>query len=226
MRPIALVYWCAACAILPAGSAAVASPLYEFTFDQPNYTVAPGGSVYVTVFLEETPGADISVLDANGVGMYGAGVTLMNVAPLPDDPAKVLAAAGIELCNRFNDPDSARKGIADSPSTLAYLSEVTDGTLFVHADDPTPGQPHYLMPVGRFLFTAGATPGVTFLQTGINPLVAGAVNITASGEVLDSYINHTGARITTTPEPSAMVLVATALLGFAALRCLPSRRGS
>ena len=56
MKPLVIVR-CAICAILwCAGSVAIADPLYQFTFDQPNYTVAPGDTVNVTVFLEETPG--------------------------------------------------------------------------------------------------------------------------------------------------------------------------
>lgn len=211
--------------LLCVGSVARADPVYEFTFDQSNYTVAPGGTVYVTVYLQETPGTGTSVLDANGVGMFGAGVTVFDIAPLPPEPAQVLAAAGIALNPGFNDTSSARKGVANSPSILAYLSEVTDATVFVHADDPTPGRAHYLMTVGTFQYTAGTTPGITFLQTGNNPLVVGDVNITALGNALDSFIVHTGATITTTPEPSALVLAGMAVLSLGAFHCVRRRNG-
>jgi hypothetical protein len=210
----------AACAfVLCAGSMALASPSYQFTFDQSDYRVGPGEPVNVKVYLEETPGGDTSVLDANGMGMFGAGVALTNINPLPVNPSVVLAASGITPNAAFNDPTDGRRSVTASPTETAALSEVTDFSTFVHADDPTPGLTHYYMTIGTFQFTGGSTLGVTHIQTGSNPL--GDVNGTADLTALDGQIGNAVATITVVPEPGMFLLSVMAglsLLGYSCWR--------
>jgi hypothetical protein len=208
--------WCVAIVIvLWSGIAGAAEPSYAFAFARASYQVVPGGSVTVPVYLKETVGSGTSVLDSNGVGMFGAGVVLSFDGPSPNW-AKVMATAGILPNAAFNDTVSGRKGFT---GTTAALSEVTDFSVFVHADDPTPGLAQYLMIIGTFEFTAGLTPGeVTTISTGGNPL--GDVNITGGDFVaLDGVIANASATITVIPEPSALVLIGVATLCLFAARC-------
>jgi hypothetical protein len=203
--------WCvAAMLVLWTGIADAADPSYAFAFAQANYLATPGGTVDVTVYLQETVGSGTSVLDANGVGMYGAGVSL-SFSSSASTPAKVVTTAGIVGNAAFNDANFEMTAVT---STTATLSEVTDFLSFVHANNPTPGQTKYLMPIGTFTFTAGTTRGeVTTISTGSNP--GGDVNVTGGDFVaLDSTIANASATITVAaPEPSSIVILVTALFG-------------
>jgi prepilin-type N-terminal cleavage/methylation domain-containing protein len=202
--------WCAiGVTCLWSGVAAAAGPLYAFAFAQANYLAAPGGTVDVPVYLKETVGSGTSRLDSNGVGMFGAGVVLSFDNP-SSTRAKVLTTADISPNAAFNDTASGKKAVTVATATL---SEVTDFSVFVHADNPTPGLGQYLMTIGTFEFTVGSTPGeVTTILTGQNPL--GDVNITGDIEALDGVITNASMTITTVPEPSVLVLLATGLLSL------------
>jgi hypothetical protein len=215
-----MMVWCAmGVTCLWSGIAAAAGPSYAFAFAQANYLAVPGGTVDVPVYLEETVGSGTSLLDSNGVGMFGAGVVLGFDSPLPTR-AKVLTTAAIVPNAAFNDATDEKTAVT---GTTATLSEVTDFSVFVHADNPAPGQGQYLMTIGTFEFTAGSTPGeVTTILTANNPL--GDVNITGDLEALDSVIVNAIATITVVPEPSTLVLSGIAALTLPAFRSPRLRR--
>ncbi len=218
---------CAVCVIaLCAVSVAVASapPTYQFAFDQASYSVAEGQKVPVTVYLEETVNAGPSLLNSNGVGMFASGVTLLDTGSLPASPAKVASTSDITANSAFNDTGSQKSGVSSSPSIYAYLAEFTDGSVMAYANNPTVGQTHYFMTIGTFDFTGGATPGVTTVQTGTNPAGGGNVNVTGIGNPIDSIISNASVTITTTPEPSSLVLCGIAAFAFVAFRRWTQRR--
>ena len=194
------------------GLANAADPSYSFAFGKTDYRVAPGTTVDIPVYLQETVGSGTSVLDANGVGMFGAGVAL-SFSSSSSSPASVLTTAGITANAAFTSTADKRTAVTGATATL---SETTDFLSFVHADDATPGQSKYLMTIGTFQFTAGTTLGeVTKISTGSNPL--GDVNITGGDLVaLDGTIANVSATITVVPEPSVCMLMGTGLLGSAA----------
>jgi hypothetical protein len=205
-----IMLWCAmGVSCLWSGMAAAAGPSYAFAFNQANYPVAPGGKLDIPVYLWETVDSGTPVLDASGVGMFGAGVVL-NFDNPSSTRAKVLTAAAIFPNTAFNDTADARKAVTNITATL---SEVTDFSVFVHADNPAAGQGQYRMLIGTFEFTAGATLGeVTTIHTASNPL--GSVNITGGIKALDSVIANATATITVIPEPSALMMLALALFAF------------
>ena len=193
------------------GPVNAADPSYSFAFGTTNYRVAPGKTVDIPVYLQETVGSETSVLDANGVGIFGAGVSL-RFSSSSSSPATVLTTADILANAAFNSTADRRTAVT---STTATLSEATDFLSFVHADDATPGQSKYLMTIGTFQFTAGMAFGeVTTITTGSNPL--GDVNITGNLAALDNAIANVSATITVVPEPSVFALISTGLLGSAA----------
>lgn len=205
MKRLAII-WCVLAAY--AGSAAIAAPSYRFAFDRANYDVAPGMTVNVTVSLEEIPGSETPVLDANGVGMFGVGIMLADVAPLPADPALVLLEMDIAPNSLFT--EDITRSVSTVPPIAASLAEFTDFESFIHADDSTPGQASYFLTIGTFTFTAGLTPGVTHIQMDRYPF--GDVNITGQIMSLDDQIATATATITVVPEPPALTLVIVAAL--------------
>jgi hypothetical protein len=73
------------------GGTAVAGITYSFVSDQDAYIVAPGGTVNVQVFLQETvDGTDTSLLVSEN-GLSSAQVTLQRISPEPIEPALITA---------------------------------------------------------------------------------------------------------------------------------------
>jgi hypothetical protein len=153
-RPSFFQFVCAV--LLCMSSNAMAAPSYQFAFDQSNYVAAPGDAVSIKVYLKETPGSGTPVLDADGLGMFGVGVALTAVPPLPVDPSFVQSIKDITPNGLFDDPLSLTRQLSSSPAITATLSEaVSDVFSPVHADNPEPGLSSYFLTIGTFLFTAG-----------------------------------------------------------------------
>jgi hypothetical protein len=180
-------------------AAGTAHAEYRYAFDQSNYTTTPGGTVPVSIYLQET---ETSLLaDA---GLQGVGI---NVA-WSGGPASMTAVT----------PNSAFSLYSDSSieSTYAYLTE--SALAGVKATETPEGSGIYKVLVGTFSFTAGATNGVTTLTTAdIDPEYDGDTatavynNISTS---LDTLIFNGTATITTIPEPSTFVLAGIAVLAL------------
>lgn len=186
--------------------------VYDFLFDESDYSVAPSGEVDVTLFLRETvtDGAT-SQLGPAGPGIVGIGARLQfDIAPTPTDRAEVLAEDNVTPNSVFNalrdfnlisgSQIDARLTSFDNPTA----TETASGNVF-------------LIPVATYKFTAGNLPGEV---TNIRALDIPGTDDTVldDGIVLDSFINNGTATITTTPEPSSFVLMAVAGAGILLFR--------
>ena len=132
--------------------------IYSFSFDQPSYTVAQGGSLAVQVFLNETGASgDPFVLAPGGVGMFGTGVRL----DYPGNAsAKVLSGADISGNPAF---DNGGAGVVTDVNPATATAGVTQSVVFnppVYGTLVSPND--YQLLLATFTFTAGSTPG-TFM---------------------------------------------------------------
>jgi hypothetical protein len=211
-------HWLMALAALWAlGGGTAQAALYEFSFNQSNFTVSPGGTVDVPVFLRETvsPG-EVSLL--HDFGLVGAGVKVtFDVPPVPAHPARVLSAADII-------PNPAFDLIGDRSVTPGSSAQLLEGTFLAPAVKAQGSGPVYDILLGTFRFTAGSEAGeVTHLRAGDFD-ITGNFNVvnTLPPTVLDPLIREGTATITVVlavvPEPAALILTAlggAGLLGYA-----------
>jgi hypothetical protein len=183
------------------------------TFDQSNYAANPGQTVNVSVFLDET--------DSDGTlantGLIGAGVTVSsNLAPFATDPAQVTSISANPAVNPLDPdfPDSLSTSITpatDSSPGSASLSWF----LAINTFYPAPGSSDIL--IGTFAFRTGMTPGqVTNLSVGV---LAPAGDQFYLGDFtnIDAQITGSTATITAVPEPSSLLLAATAVAALIVL---------
>jgi hypothetical protein len=217
MRSIRLGLTIALWALLTCGTAR-ADFMYQFAFDQANYNVAPGGTVDVQVFLQETvSGGSTSRLSSDG--LISAGVKVRFDESAPSDPAKILATADMSFNPAFNSTVLDLRTL--SAGTSGQLTEAVGlGSPAVHA---TGGPTTFSVLVGTYHFTAGSTAGqVTHLRATLPSL---ASNVTGTGLRLDPLIGDGSATITTgaqvVPEPSSLVLLA---IGVLSTCCFTWRR--
>jgi hypothetical protein len=183
-----------------------------YAFDQSNYTVAPGVTVPVKVYLEETGGTVLA--DA---GLQGVGLTVS----WDNSLTQVLAPADVVLNPSFN-------VVYDHSAYPTSKYTQLEGGIYPGVVSPTLTAGVYKILVGTFNFTAGATPGVTHLLTAdydpdpmsFDTVTGPSANPAENYAVLDSMIANGAATITvgTTPEPSTLVLSGIAALAFFAFR--------
>jgi hypothetical protein len=217
-------------AALASGQAS-AGPQYQYVFNQANYTVAPGGSVAVTVSIQETfnPQTDTSLLAPGTDGLVGAGVLVQVAAPLPSSPAQVTnpgAIQGNSAFNLFQLPQLPAPGVPNSAGLLELASNPVFGTI----TSQSPTSETVLLPLGTFTFTAGNVSGEVDNLVAMDTTISGtpsANNVTNSGVVLDSLLQSGTATITVigaaVPEPSGMLLVLFGLVGTAIHQGLRAR---
>jgi hypothetical protein len=198
-----------------AGRPALAGPQYQYVFSQANYTVAPGGTVAVTVSVEETfnPQTDTSLLAPGTDGLVGGGVAVQVVPPLPSSPAEVLTTGAIQGNSAFNlaqVPQLPAPGLANSAGLLELATNPVFGTI----TSQTATSETVVLPLATFTFTAGNIPGDVTNLVAMDTTIGGIPsenNITASGISLDALLQSGTATITVTaavvPEPSGLTLV-------------------
>jgi hypothetical protein len=173
----------------------------QYFFDRSNYTVAPGGTVAVTVFVQETvkPSDDSSLLGPGRDGLIRGGVVVQVGLPAPTKPARVRSTSAIAGNSGF---DLAIIPQIPSPSTSACagILELSQSPVFGEVVSRSATCQSVLLPIGTFTFTAGPVAGeVTFLTAMAMEDagdIAGGSNVTNSGIVLDPVIQPGTAMIT------------------------------
>jgi hypothetical protein len=190
---------------------AVAQADLMYRFDQANYVVAPGETVEVRVYLTETPGTAFLTTE----GLFSAGVRVsFGEPPVPSSPAQVVSLGDILPNPAF---DEVVRSLGGDWAGLAQAA-LMNPTVF-----PNPGTTEILL--GIFRFTAGLIPGevTNLLATDLHPPLL-TETVTGLGTALDKLIGEGRATITVDesvamiPEPSGLVLLATATLCLAGYR--------
>jgi hypothetical protein len=210
-----------------AGSPARGGPLYQYVFNQSNYTVVPGGMVAVTVSVQETlnPQTDGSLLAPGTDGLIGGGLLVQVVAPLISSTAQVKSTSAIQGNSAFDViqlPQLPATGVPGSAGLLELANNPVFGTITTQ----TATSETVLLPLGTFIFTAGSVPGevddLVAMNTTIDGITPSANNVTASGIVLDPLLQPGSATITVTstiaPEPSGVTLILIGFVGIAVRR--------
>lgn len=182
---------------------------YTFVFDEANYTVAPGATVDVYVSLMET-----STSNLHDVGMGGAGIKVRWDEGMPADPAAVLADADVVNVSGFELVWNSSKA-----HPAEYNADLSLGTFdTVYGEETSPGSGIYAVALCKFIFTGGATPGITHIRA--TDYGTEDDNVLMDFTILDSLIADAQATITTIPEPSTFLLG-----GIAALALFAFNRG-
>ena len=190
-------------------SEAKADLIYEF--DQSNYSVLPGATVDVSVFLTQTGATD--VLTTEGLDSIG-GKVFFNDPTLPTDPAVVLSESDITSNAAFD--DSGLEMTVLDPGISAGIED-SIGT----SSSPVMGSSILL---GTFRFTAGNVVGeVTNLRaTDFDPTVGN--DSIVSGTNFTGLDNLLGADATATITVSAVPEPGTATALVMGLVMLSQRR--
>ena len=172
-----------------------------YQFDATNYSVAPGATVDVEVFIVQTGNTTNDPVDLSTDGLESAAVRVFFDGNPPTDRAEVLSTGNITFNPQFGDSALEQSdvmpgisaGLADS---INFVANPVTGTNIL---------------VGTFTFTAGLVPGeVTNLRAtdfgDFDDTIAGDANLTA----LDDIIVDGVATITVTaiPEPGSMIFLA------------------
>ena len=172
-----------------------------YQFDATNYSVAPGATVDVEVFIVQTGNTTNDPVDLSTDGLESAAVRVFFDGNPPTDRAEVLSTGNITFNPQFG--DSALEQSDVMPGISAGLADSID---FVA--NPVTGTN---ILVGTFTFTAGLVPGeVTNLRATdfgvLDDTIAGDANFTS----LDDIIVDGVATITVTaiPEPGSMIFLA------------------
>lgn len=192
---------CGGLVILAAAAADLnAEVTFRYTTDQDVYAVAPGGTVPVTIYLQETKGdADDSLLVTEG-GLFHAGFGIDHLST-PSDPASILSESDIAEDAAF----TGGSAVTLSPLTVRVL----DGFLDEPGPMGTAAGNERLVPLATLNFTAGLVPGETtaLRVTDFDDYGASADTLTWLGTELDAQIAPSPLfSIHVIPEPSATAL--------------------
>ena len=140
-----------------AQSNADASIIYSYVTSTPTYTVAPGGSVTVPIYLQEMlSGGSSSLISADG-GLFSGGFSVTRAGTLPASPATLTTIAGSVSANGSN---FAGGSFTQDPNNQS--------TTFVAGDN-----------LASFTATSGPIPnGSALIELGTVTIQAGAAGTT------------------------------------------------
>jgi len=206
-------------ALLPLICLALAGPaqaasMYEFTFDQAVYTVTPGETVTVEVYLYETVTAGTtSVLATEQLSDTGVRISY-DSSTSPTDPATVTdiqAASAFtdepyDFADTYTGSEMQTMGGTGAANPVAGISVSSDSPV---APDPVPDTDgkEYAVLIGTVTFTAGDVVGETTTIKASDLFTNTQDTFTAYPyhHVLDSSIWSTTAQIMVVPEPACWV---------------------
>jgi hypothetical protein len=178
---------------------------FQWFFDLSNYTVAPEGTVAVTVLLQETfnPKTFSSLLAPGTDGLILGGVLVEVISPLPSCPARVRKSSSITGNPAFDFATVPQLPVPQS-ATSAGILELSDSPVYGEVVSRSDTCETVLLSLGTFLFTAGTVSGeVNFLTAMVTGNLIGApgdINVTYSGVQLDGLIQAGSAMITVSPK--------------------------
>lgn len=181
---------------------------WQYFFDRSHYEVAPGGTVGVTVFIQETfhPRNGEPLLAPGTDGLVSGGVFVQASSIGQSGPARVRGAADVTGNPGFDFsvmPRIAGRGSEDGAGIL----ELSDKPVFGQIVSRSAACETVLLPLATFTFTAGKVPGdVTYLTamvTGDAEHTLDESNVTNSGVVLDGQLESGMASITVSARTNA-----------------------
>jgi hypothetical protein len=181
---------------------------FQYYFDRPEYTVAPGGTAALTLFLWETfdPRAEEPRLAPGTDGLVSAGVVVRVGDLLLTDPDRAPTIRATLGNTEFDFGLVARPPAPEFPGS-AGLVELATKPVFGEVVSRTPTCVSVLLPLGAFTFAAPAdAEGVTFLTALVTdgyPDTCDEKNVTDSGAVLDHLIRPGMAMVRVSAEPPA-----------------------
>lgn len=200
-------------------SPAWSAPVYYYQFDQSSYSVAPGGTVDVTVYLVENTGGGTSLL--GGEGLLTGGVRLSYAGTNTDDRATLTSKDAISANPAFNESldnpvkyltsDFVAQG-SGAGNPIAGLSAMRADGMEEGVLGEQIGADLYRVALGTFRFTGGAVENdITTLQA--SDLFDGETyNVTfITGQMLELSpygIGTATTTITVVPEPPGIVALA------------------
>jgi hypothetical protein len=180
---------------------------FMLTFDQPTYSVVPGGIVDVAVFLNQTAGG--TQIGPDNL-LVSAGIRLtFDLAPVPGDPAVITSDSAVA-----SNPAFPLDSVNVEPNQYADLALLTfDG---VNVDSQ--GRIY----LGTFTFTAGSVIGEV-TQIGVAEIPVGDNFSTTGGDIF--HPSAATATITAVAEPASACLAILGLPGVALIvHCGRSRK--
>ena len=172
----------------------------QFFFDRSNYTVAPGDTTTVSLFIQETfnPRTDESLLAPGTDGLVSAGVVVQVGVPVRTRPTLVRTPAVIAGSAEFDLAVVALMPTPERPTSVGVL-EFSDHPVFGEVVARSPSCETVLLRLGSFTFAASEMPGeMNLLNALATEDFAGCVdenNVTDSGIVLDPLIRPGNAMI-------------------------------
>jgi hypothetical protein len=179
----------------------------QYFFDQSDYSVAPGGTVAVTVFLRETfnPSIGSSLLAPGTDGLVSAGFMIQCRSTPPSRPALVLATSAIAGNPGFDFATIPQLPVPTFEHTAGIVA-LSSNPVYGEIGSRTPSRETVLLTLATFTFTGGPAPGdvthLTALNAETNLRLASDTVVTASGLVLDSLLEPGRATITVRTEAS------------------------
>ncbi len=180
----------------------------QFFFDRSNYVVAPGGTVAVNVFVQETfhPRTDESLLAPGSDGLIRGGVFVQFNSEGAGQPTRVRSVADIAGNPHFDLACLPQLPGPSSPDAAGVLV-LSQSPVFGEVVSRSAACETVLLPLGTFTFTAGKVLGestfLTAVATEDYATMPGDTSVTSSGAVLDGLLQPGTAVITVSSKPPA-----------------------
>jgi len=206
-------------ALLCAATAASAAVTFDFVAGQPSYSVAPGGTTPVPIYLRETLTGSSSSLLALEDGLFSAVAQASQTGTPPSTPATITGAD--RDATNFDELDDTT--FAPAVATVGGSRRFNDAHGTAVIVDPFDANVRRVS-IGTVTITAGSAPAEsTTFQLADRPGRDDTLTWN-NGMILDSQITPSTFSVVTTPEPSTAIVLAVAA-AVATLVLRPRLRG-